>query len=87
MARYKNTSVTAKTFYGTTFKPGEEHDVPGFINDPKMIRVPSVSRELPKADIKKTPVAATANKVAEDKIKSSKEINKEEKPDGSDNNK
>lgn len=77
MLRYKNTSVTAKTFYGTHFKPGEEHDVPGFINDPKMIRVPSKSKELPKADIKKTPVTSTP-KAVEEKLKSNKEIDKEE---------
>lgn len=77
MPRYRNTSVTAKTFYGTNFKPGEEHDVPGFINDPKMIRVPSKSKELPKTDVKKTPVAS-APKEVEEKVKSNKEINKEE---------
>lgn len=29
---YKNTTDTAKTFYSVTFQPGEEHDVPGYIN-------------------------------------------------------
>ena len=84
MVRYRNTSVTAKTFYGTTFKSGEEHDVPGYINDPKMIRVPSKPKELPKVD-KKTP-ATPAIKVG-DNTKSIKEVNKEDKLDGSDNNK
>ena len=39
MFRYKNLSLTTKTFYGVTFKPGEEHDVPGYINVSKFIRV------------------------------------------------
>lgn len=84
MLRYRNTSVTAKTFYGTTFKPGEEHDVPGYINDPKMIRVPCRPKELPKVD-KKTP-APSPTKV-EESHKLIKDVNKEEKLDGSDNNK
>lgn len=84
MIRYKNTSVTAKTFYGTTFKPGEEHDVPGFINDPKMIRVSCRPEELPKVN-KKTPVPSIPK--VEDNSKTIKEVNKEEKLDGSDNNK
>ena len=84
MLRYQNTSVTAKTFYGTTFKPGEEHDVPGYINDPKMIRVLSKPKELPKVD-KKTPAIPTTKVV--DNPKPIKEVNKEDKSDGSDNNK
>lgn len=39
MFRYKNLSLATKTFYGVTFKPGEEHDVPGYINVSKFIRV------------------------------------------------
>lgn len=84
MLRYRNTSVTAKTFYGTTFKPGDEHDVPGYINDPKMIRVPCKLKELPKAD-KKAPAPSTPK--VEESPKSIKEVNKEDKSDGSDNNK
>lgn len=33
MIRYKNLSTSKKTFYDVTFKPGEVHEVPGFIND------------------------------------------------------
>lgn len=36
---YKNLSHATKTFYGITFKPGEEHDVPGCINDSKFVRL------------------------------------------------
>ena len=32
-------SIIAKTFYGVTFLPGDVHDVPGYINDSKFIRV------------------------------------------------
>lgn len=38
--KYKNTSLAAKQFWGITFKAGEIKDVPGFINDPKFIRMP-----------------------------------------------
>ena len=82
MLRYKNTSVTAKTFYGTTFKPGEEKDVPGYINDPKMVRVSVKPEELPKAASKKAPAPVvveekpTQTKSAESK--QNKESNKEE---------
>lgn len=86
MLRYKNTSVTAKTFYGTTFKPGEEKDVPGYINHPKMVRINSSCsepKELPKATAKTAPVP---NSPAEKKhaqvnppeTKQNKESNKEE---------
>lgn len=84
MIRYRNTSVAAKTFYGTTFKPGEEHDVPGYINDSAMIRVPCRPKELPKVD-KKTPAPSAAK--VEERPKSIKEVNKEDKLDGSDSNK
>lgn len=40
---YKNTSLATKVFYGVTFKPGETHTVPGYINDPKFICVSDVA--------------------------------------------
>lgn len=30
--RYFNSTRATKTFYGVTFKPGETHTVPGYIN-------------------------------------------------------
>ena len=39
MIQYKNISFSAKTFYGVEFKPGETKEVPGYINDPRMVRV------------------------------------------------
>lgn len=41
---YKNTSLATKTFYGVTFKPGETHDVPGYINDSKFVHVSKTSK-------------------------------------------
>lgn len=73
MPRYKNTSITVKTFYGTAFNPGEEKDVLGYINDPKMVRVP--------ARVAKAPVKSSLDKKPQTKsteIKNSKESNKEE---------
>lgn len=72
MIRYKNTSVTAKTFYGTQFKSGEEHDVPGYINDPSMIRVGDKPKELPKVATKKAPAPVVSDEVS-DTSKSTKE--------------
>lgn len=52
--RYRNTSRATKTFYGVSFRPGEEHDVPGYINVPGFIRVADLPKEPPKA-VKKAP--------------------------------
>lgn len=48
--KYKNLSLTTKKFYGVTFKPGEIKEVPGYINDPKFVRI--------KDEVKTAPVAA-----------------------------
>lgn len=45
---YKNNALTAKTFYGVTFKPGDVKDVPGYINDVHFVRVSSMPKEPPK---------------------------------------
>ena len=39
MAKYKNITFSAKTFYGVVFEPGEVKEVPGFINSSGMVRV------------------------------------------------
>ena len=36
---YKNISISAKTFYGIEFKPGDIKKVPGYINHPMMVVV------------------------------------------------
>lgn len=48
--KYKNLSLTTKKFYGVTFKPGEIKEVPGYINDPKFVRI--------KDEVKTAPAAA-----------------------------
>lgn len=45
---YKNISRTTKTFYGKTFKPGDEIEVPGYINRPGFVRLNEFSKEPPK---------------------------------------
>lgn len=37
--KYCNCSYAAKTFYGVTFQPGDVRSVPGYINNPKFVRV------------------------------------------------
>lgn len=54
MIAYKNTSLATKTFYGVTFKPGEVKEVPGYINDDRLVRVESVPEEPPKRTERKT---------------------------------
>lgn len=46
---YKNNSITTKTFYGITFKPGDIKFVPGYINNKGFIQIKSVPKELPKS--------------------------------------
>ena len=47
MLVYKNNSISVKTFYGVTFRPGDIKEVPGYINSNKFIRMKSVPKELP----------------------------------------
>ena len=42
---FKNISYRTKTFYGVVFKPGDCKEVPGPINDPKMIRVCDLAQQ------------------------------------------
>lgn len=39
MIKYRNISLSAKTFYGVKFEPGEVKEVPGFINCQGLVRV------------------------------------------------
>lgn len=85
MFSYKNTSLSVKTFYGVTFKPGETRDVTGFINDPSMIRVKEAEKPAPakaapaKAASSKTPETAksTQQESAKPAEKKQNESNKE----------
>ena len=74
---YKNTSYATKTFYGIKFKPGEEHEVPGHINDPKFMRISSFSTPKPKKQESARKVNTTAKKLI---------AKEEESADGSNSN-
>lgn len=99
MFTYKNTSLSVKTFYGVQFKPGEIHSVPGFINDPFMIRSNDKPKEAakPASQSLKTPgqsnkssqptARAQAQVVEKEESESNKtEIKGGESEDGTDNN-
>lgn len=57
--KYKNLSLTTKKFYGVTFKPGETKEVPGYINDPKFVRIKD---EVKTAPVANKPVSTSINK-------------------------
>lgn len=95
MLKYKNTSLAVKTFYGVQFKPGEVNEVPGYINDPAMIRsidMPKVSKAIKSESPKTTATSAEVTSKSSES-KSSKETIKSTKleqggeSDGTDNNK
>ncbi len=56
---YKNLSHATKTFFGVTFKPGEEHEVPGVINDSKFIRLNSFTKPFVETTSVKTESAVS----------------------------
>lgn len=96
MLVYKNTSNSVKTFYGVQFKPGETHEVPGYINNPRFVRVESKPKEPPKVNTNKSPVkpddSSNKQKAKSAELKHKDETNKtenmkeEENPNGTDNN-
>lgn len=59
--KYKNTGMTSKTFYGVTFKPKEVKEVPGYINDPKFIRMPNNAKVDGKATTTSTSTKSNSN--------------------------
>ena len=75
---YKNTSYTAKTFYGVTFKPGEVKEVKGVINNKFMVIVDAPEpKPIKKETTQKEPSSETPK---EDSHKASKS-KKPEEPD------
>lgn len=81
---YKNLSFTTKTFYGVTFKPGEEHEVPGYINYPKFLRLTAFSAKLTD---QKNPEKDTKSESSKKTTTSSKTTTKKEvNLDGANNN-
>lgn len=85
MYRYKNLSLATKTFYGVTFKPGDEKDVPGYINAPKFIRISKI--EVPKKPTSAASVVKKDDKKIDEVINDTKIVTQGGKVDGSDNNK
>lgn len=85
MLAYKNTSFATKTFYGVTFKPGEIHEVPGYINNPKFIKVDASLAKPSKLSKAKTVDDAVESKPST-MTKSNKQ-NKEESSNGTDSDK
>lgn len=60
MLKYKNIGCSAKTFYGVTFEPDEIKEVPGYINNPNMVRV---FQAVKQTSAKKRPYNKKPNKV------------------------
>lgn len=75
---YKNMTNATKTFYGVEFKPGEEHEVAGYINHPKFIRLKEFTSKP--ITTKKTESVRKPNPLTKTSII------KEESADGSDKN-
>lgn len=73
MIKYLNTSVTTKTFWGVTFKPGEAKEVKGYINDPAFVRLPTMPVEPPKASDKPEVAEKTTTAVGDKKPKQGQE--------------
>ncbi len=46
---YKNLSRSVKTFFNVVFYPGEEHNVSGYINHPKFIRLNDFTKKIIKS--------------------------------------
>ena len=64
---YKNTSYTAKTFYGVTFQPGETKEVDGSINNRWMILADGPTTKETKAQQKPSPAKPMKEAPKEDK--------------------
>ena len=78
MITYQNIGASTKTFYGVTFKPGDIHQVSGFINNKYFIRVKPPVEEKPvetKVETKETKVETKEKKSETKKSDSSKSSN------------
>lgn len=73
MFTYKNTSRNTRKFYGVIFNPGDVKSVPGYINDPKFIRVSNSSAVTQKPE--KSSNAAVASRQDSKKASSSTKAN------------
>ncbi len=78
MLTYKNVSYSTKTFHGVTFKPGEVHQVPNYINDPLMIVVVPPEVQDKKRAQKESPKVSQKDSTPQDNdAKPSKEGNED----------
>ena len=88
---YKNISCSVKTFYGVEFKPGQTKEVPGYINDRKMIAVSERSEESEKqskpSSEKSKKSSIKSSVISEDSSPSKPEALVEEKREDSSNDK
>lgn len=91
---YRNISNATKTFYGITFNPGDEKEVPGYINTGDFIAIAPPEKPVPVA-AKATPAKKEQEKVEPAKVEPEKKEpvknttqkteKKEETVDGTDN--
>lgn len=63
---YKNISNCRKQFYGVSFNPGESKEVPGYVNDSKMI-VSSIADPVVVKDTKGSKQSNKKSQLAENK--------------------
>lgn len=70
---YKNLSNATKTFYGVEFKPGEIHNVNGYINHDRFIVVDEKDiKNEPKIEPVKSTKAAKSTQTNTKKVESAK---------------
>lgn len=88
MYYYKNAARVTKTYYGEVFKPGDVKPVPGYINDPNFVRVPTPVKGVESGSKSKISgvKSASGNSVGVNKPKASEpkkqDVKKGDKVDG-----
>lgn len=85
---YKNCSGATRTFYGVEFKPGSIHVVPGAINAPHFVQLPTlpeVSDDKPVIKDEPTPAETTEDTPEDTRGRKSRNKLKEAFNNGSDN--
>ena len=75
---YKNISTCRKQFYGVAFNPGETKEVPGYVNDAKMILSTFPEEEKDKKASKQPTQKSQHSKSADAVVLESNNIKEEE---------
>lgn len=75
---YKNISTCKKQFYGVPFNPGETKEVPGYVNDAKMILSTLPEEEKDKKASKQPTQKSQHSKSADAVVLESNNIKEEE---------